>query len=41
LAGRNEEARAVLSDFKQSNPHMKPPSLSSVQDYVSKVRAGQ
>ncbi len=41
LAGRNEEARAVLSDFKQSNPHLKPPSLSSVQDYVSKVRAGQ
>lgn len=41
LSGRNEEARAVLSDFKQSNPHSKPPSLSSVQDYVSKLRAGQ
>ena len=41
LAGRNEEARAVLTDFKQSNPEVKPPSLSSVQDYVSKVRAGQ
>lgn len=41
LAGRNEEARAVLADFKQSNPQRHPPSLSSVQDYVSKVRAGQ
>ena len=41
LAGRNEEARAVLAEFKQSNPQRRPPSLSSVQDYVSKVRAGQ
>ncbi|MDX8347810.1 hypothetical protein SLH49_07415 [Cognatiyoonia sp. IB215446] len=41
LDGRNEEARAVLSVFKQSNPLLNPPSLSSVQDYVTKVRAGQ
>ncbi len=41
LAGRNEEARAVLNEFKRSNPHLKPPSVSSVQNYVSKVRAGQ
>ncbi len=41
LAGRNAEARAVLSDFKQSHPQLKPPSLSSVQNYVSKVRTGQ
>ncbi len=41
LAGRNEEARAVLNEFKRSNPHLKPPSLSSVQDYVTKVRAEQ
>ncbi|MEL6933839.1 MAG: hypothetical protein AAFO17_12235 [Pseudomonadota bacterium] len=41
MKGRNAEARAVLSDFKQKNPHLKPPSLSSVQDYVSKFRAGQ
>ncbi len=41
LDGRNAEARAVLSDFIQSNPRSSPPSLSSVQDYVTKVRAGQ
>ncbi len=41
LAGRNEEARAVLADCKQSNPQRRPPSLSSVKDYVSKVRASQ
>lgn len=41
LAGRNEEARAVLTDFKRAYPNLEPPSLSSVQDYVSKVRAGQ
>ena len=41
LVGRNEEARAVLSEFRQSNPQLKPPSLSSVKDYVSKVRSGQ
>ena len=41
LDGRNKEAHAVLSEFKQLKPHLKPPSLSSVQNYVSKVRAGQ
>ena len=41
LDGRNAEARAVLADFKRANPDLKSPSLSSVQDYVTKVRAGQ
>ena len=41
LYGRNAEARAVLADFKRANPDQKSPSLSSVQDYVTKVRAGQ
>lgn len=41
LVGRNEEAKAILTDFKHTNPHVKPPSLSSVQNYVTKVRAGQ
>ncbi len=41
LDTRNAEARAVLSDFKKTHPHLRPPSLSSVQDYVSKFRVGQ
>ncbi len=39
--GRNKEASAVLSDFILRNPHTKPPSLSSVQNYVTNVRAEQ
>lgn len=41
LDGRNAEARAVLAEFRHANPHLKAPTLSSVQDYVTKVRTGQ
>ena len=41
LVGRNEEARAVLSEFIRENPTLTPPSFSSVQNYVTKVRTGQ
>lgn len=39
LPGRNEEAEAVLGLFEKNNPGSKPPSLSSVKDYVTKVRS--
>lgn len=39
LPGRNEEAEAVLELFEKDNLGNKPPSLSSVKDYVTKVRS--
>lgn len=41
LSGRNEEAKAILEHFGQKHPDLTPPSLSTVKDYVSKLRAGQ
>lgn len=40
LPGRNEEAKAVLALFEKDNPGGKPPSLSSVKEYVTRVRSG-
>jgi len=40
LSGRNEEADALLSDFKRAYPTHKPPSLSTVRVHVSKSRGG-
>lgn len=38
LTGRNEEAKAVLAIFERTYPNQKPPSISRMQDYVTKVR---
>lgn len=39
LPGRNEEAKAVMALLEKENPDNKQPSLSSVKDYVTKVRS--
>ncbi|MDO6729580.1 hypothetical protein Q4577_06090 [Marinovum sp. 2_MG-2023] len=41
MLGRNEEAKVVLVHFERKHPDLKPPSLSSVKDYVTKIRTGQ
>lgn len=41
LEGRNAEAKAVREQFCRIYPDTKPPSLSSVQDYVTKFRSSQ
>lgn len=38
---RNAEAKAVLAQFQKENPDARPPSLSSVKDYVTKFRSEQ
>lgn len=40
LPGRNEEAKAVLAILREQGIHAKLPSLSSVNDYVTKCRGG-
>ena len=40
LAGRNEEARAVLEAFRHAHPGEQAPSLSNVRRYVTEVRSG-
>jgi hypothetical protein len=39
--GRNEEAKAVLADYKVRFPSKQTPSLATVKLYVSKARAGE
>jgi hypothetical protein len=41
LKGRNAEAKAAREQFCRLYPDAKPPSLSSVQDYVTKFRSSQ
>lgn len=41
LKGRNAEAKAAREQFCHLYPNAKPPSLSSVQDYVTKFRSSQ
>lgn len=40
LTGRNEEADALLAEFKTKFPHEKSPSLPTVRKYVSAARHG-
>lgn len=39
LSGRNNEAKAVLALFEKDSTKNKPPSLSSVKEYVTRVRS--
>ncbi len=41
VKGRNKEAEAVLNLYLQRNPDKSAPSLSSVKEYVTKLRTGQ
>lgn len=41
LTGLNMEAKAVLKLFAKEHPDLKPPSISSVKTYLTKIRAGQ
>lgn len=40
LEGRNEEAKAVLAEYKANFPSETAPALSSIKSYVSKTRRG-
>jgi len=40
LQGRNEEAKALLTEFKTQFPKIKSPSVQTVRRYVSAARRG-
>jgi hypothetical protein len=40
LQGRNEEAKALLAEFKVEHPNKKSPSLPTIKKYVSQFRSG-